>query len=229
MKTKQSVIQLKVLSAQLSFINWFCCKFTIPLTSLGTGAARTFAFTPAPRDGSRWASSCLFTCSVAVETQTPNICMLLSYYLSYAKIINLWWRLNIDTKCAQWNSFHSVKVILNIEVFVCVTTVHKVLRDLAACICRCARRARGGFGSGPRAVCSWSLRARRPLSAAGVSGSPHGGCSRWNMARCRAHLPTRCNCGASGAACAELILLLRYIWVFIIWLTVVNKIIVFLK
>ena len=33
-------------------------------------------------------------------------------------------------------------MVLNIEIFVCVTTVDKVLRGLAACICRCAQRAR---------------------------------------------------------------------------------------
>ena len=34
--------------------------------------------------------------------------------------------------------FIRLKLFLNIEIFVCVTTVDKVLRGLAACICRCA-------------------------------------------------------------------------------------------
>ena len=80
-------------------------------------------------------------------------------------------------------------------------------------------------------VCSRSLRARarRPLSAAGVggAGAPSevvlGG--TWRGA---AHLPTRCNCGALGAACAEPILLLRYMNLYYL-ITVVNKIIVFLN
>ena len=69
-------------------------------------------------------------------------------------------------------------------------------------------------------------------AAAVVSGwcwwCPLRSCSRWNMAWCRAHLPTRCNCGALGAACAEPILILRYMNLYYL-ITVVNKIIVFLK
>ena len=79
--------------------------------------------------------------------------MLSSYYSNYTKILNLWLRLNVDTMCAQWNSFHAVKVVYN-EMFDCAATVDRVLMGLAACICRCARRTRGGCGSGPRAVCS---------------------------------------------------------------------------
>ena len=81
-------------------------------------------------------------------------------------------------------------------------------------------------------VCSRSLRARarRPLSAAGVGGAPSevvlGG--TWRGAARTYRRAATANCGALGAACAEPILLLRYMNLYYL-ITVVNKIIVFLK
>ena len=127
-------------------------------------------------------------------------------------------RLNIDTKCAQWNSFHSVKVVY-IEIFVCVTTVDKVLWGVATCICRCARRtcAVALVQDCTRSAAEASVRGDR-CRLTGVGGGPYRCFSWWKMAWCRVHPLTRCNCGASGAARAEPILLLRYIWIFIVWL-----------
>ena len=108
----------------------------------------------------------------------------------------------------------------------------KVLRGLAACICRCARRS--------RAV---ALVPDRAWSAAGASVRVRGGrCQRLVLVVPPQKLfsvehgvvpraptdATRCNCGALGAACAEPILILRYMNLYYL-ITVVNKIIVFLK
>ena len=62
----------------------------------------------------------------------------------------------------------------------------------------------------------------------GVGGGPYECCSRWNLAWGRVHLLTRCNCSASGAARGAYFAIKIYMNLYCL-ITVVNKIIVFLK